>query len=86
MRHFINVSRIGKYELLEGYAMVNKNFHIVTANEAMYQFMGIAKRYDIVDVIHPVDLDDFINTSNKEQREQLKNSFSETLHRELGKR
>ncbi len=26
---------------------------------------------------------DFINTSNKEQREQLKNSFSETLHREL---
>ncbi len=64
MRHFINVSRIGKYELLEGYAMVNRNFHIVTANEAMYQFMGIAKRYDIVDVIHPVDLDDFINVSN----------------------
>lgn len=26
---------------------------------------------------------DFINVSNKEQREQLKNSFSETIHREL---
>lgn len=26
---------------------------------------------------------DFLNNSNNEQREQLKNSFSETLHREL---
>lgn len=26
---------------------------------------------------------DFLNVSNKEQREQLKNSFSETIHREL---
>ena len=26
---------------------------------------------------------DFINVSSKEQREQLKNNFSETLHREL---
>lgn len=26
---------------------------------------------------------EFINTSSTEQREQLKNSFSETLHREL---
>lgn len=26
---------------------------------------------------------DFINVSNEAQREQLKNSFSETLHREL---
>ncbi len=26
---------------------------------------------------------EFINTSSDEQREQLKNSFSETLHREL---
>ncbi len=26
---------------------------------------------------------DFINVSSEEQREQLKNSFSETLHREL---
>lgn len=64
MRHFVNISRIGKYELLEGHAMVDRDFHIVIANEAMYQFMGIAKRYDIVDVIHPVDLDDFINVSN----------------------
>lgn len=64
MNHFINMNRIEKYELLDGSAIVDADFHVVTANEAMFQFMGISKRYDIVDVIHQVDLDDFINLAN----------------------
>ncbi|MGN0480157.1 MAG: diguanylate cyclase domain-containing protein [Lachnospiraceae bacterium] len=64
MKHFVNISRIDKFELLNGQAMVNRDFNIVNANQAMYQFMGIAKKYDIVDVIHPVDLDDFISVAN----------------------
>ena len=64
MNHFINMNRIEKYELLDGSAIIDADFHIVTANEAMFQFMGISKRYDIVDVIHQVDLDDFINLAN----------------------
>lgn len=64
MKHFVNISRIDKFELLNGRAMVNRDFNIINANQAMYQFMGIAKKYDIVDVIHPVDLDDFISIAN----------------------
>lgn len=64
MKHFLNSARIEKYELLDGRAIIDRNLKIVTANEAMYQFMGISKKYDVVDVIHQVDLDDFINVAN----------------------
>lgn len=52
------------YELVNGYAIVDNNFSVITANEAMYKFLGISTHYSIVDTIHQVDLDDFIDVAN----------------------
>lgn len=34
---------IDEYELTNGYAVVDRNFSIVTANEPMYLFLGMSK-------------------------------------------
>ena len=55
---------IDEYELTNGYAVVDRNFSIVTANEPMYLFLGMSKHYSIMDAIHQVDIDDFIDVAN----------------------
>lgn len=55
---------IDEYELTNGYAVVDRNFSIVTANEPMYLFLGMSKHYSIMDAIHQVDLDDFVDVAN----------------------
>ena len=39
---------IDEYELTNGYAVVDRNFSIVTANEPMYLFLGMSKHYSIM--------------------------------------
>ena len=51
---------IDEYELTNGYAVVDRNFSIVTANEPMYLFLGMSKHYSIMDAIHQAAFDDFI--------------------------
>lgn len=55
---------IEKYELVDGWAIVNNNFKVISANENYYRFVGIARYYLLTDVIHQVDLDDFIEVAN----------------------
>ena len=62
--HNIYSNYIDEYELTDGYAVVDSNFSIVTANEPMYMFLGMSKHYSIIDSIHQVDLDDFIDVAN----------------------
>ena len=37
----MNMKFIDNYELIDGRAIIDNNFSIVTANEALYRFMGI---------------------------------------------
>lgn len=62
--HYIDSNYIYEYELTDGFAVVASNFSIVTANEPMYMFLGMSKHYSIIDSIHQVDLDDFIDVAN----------------------
>jgi GGDEF domain-containing protein len=58
-------SFIDRYELIDGYTIVDSYFTIITANEEMYRFMGIStSEFSIMDLIHQVDLDDFIDAAN----------------------
>lgn len=50
--------------IINGTAVIDRNFEIVTANEEMYKFIGISKIYSIIDIIHQVDMDDFIEVVN----------------------
>ena len=38
-----------EYELIDGYAVIDNNFSIVTANESMYKFLGNSTHYSIID-------------------------------------
>jgi len=60
----MNTKSFDKYELIDGSAIIDNNFVIVTANESLYRFMGILTLYTIIDIIHQVDLDDFIDVAN----------------------
>jgi len=60
----MEVKNFDKYELIDGSAIIDNNFVIVTANESLYRFMGILTLYTIIDIIHQVDLDDFIDVAN----------------------
>lgn len=55
---------IEKYELIDGHAVIDENYSIVTANEEMYRFIGVSVKCTIIDIIHQVDLDDFIDVAN----------------------
>lgn len=55
---------IEKYDLMDGEAIIDQNFIIVTANEIFYRFVGTATNYIITDIIHQVDLDDFIDVAD----------------------
>lgn len=50
--------------MINGTAVIDRNFEIVTANEEMYRFIGISKIYSFIDIIHQVDMDDFIEVVN----------------------
>ena len=62
--HIMGNNHIDEYELVNGYAVVDNNFTIVTANEPMYMFLGMSMHYSIMDSIHQVDLDDFVDVAN----------------------
>lgn len=61
-----------KYELIDGYAVVDNNFEIITANEALYKFIGVSIKYTIMNVIHQVDIDDFIDVAGSLKINQKK--------------
>jgi GGDEF domain-containing protein len=71
---------IDEYELTNGYAVVDRNFSIVTANEPMYLFLGMSKHYSIMDAIHQVDIDDFIDVANS-LRPEIKKSMCIRMRR-----
>lgn len=54
---------IEEYEIINGFAIVDNNFYIVSANESLYNFIGthITTFHSVADLIHQVDLDDFIS-------------------------
>lgn len=60
----METNMIERNEVIDGIAVISRDFEIVTANEDLYKFIGIAKVYSIMDVIHQVDLDDFIDVVN----------------------
>lgn len=62
--HIMRNNHIDEYELVNGYAVVDNNFTIVTANEPMYLFLGMSMHFSIMDSIHQVDLDDFVDVAN----------------------
>ena len=55
---------IEKYELIDGHIVVDNNFKIITANEEMYRFIGISLAFSIIEIIHQVDLDDFMDVAS----------------------
>lgn len=55
---------IEKYELIDGHAVIDADYNIITANEEMYRFIGISVYCSVIDIIHQVDLDDFIDVAN----------------------
>lgn len=69
----METNAIEKNDIIDGKAIVNRNFEIVTANEEFYRFIGIAKYYSIINVIHQVDMDDFIDVVNSLRVGQDKN-------------
>lgn len=64
---------IEKYELINGTAIVDNDLNIITANEELYRFMGDSLNYSILEVIHQVDLDDFIEVTNNIRNGNEKN-------------
>ena len=57
---------ITEYQVIDGSAIVDREFNIITADEQVFRFIGVGLSMytSIVDIIHPVDLDDFIDVSN----------------------
>lgn len=60
----MELNYIDQYELVNGYAVVDTDFSIITANERMYKFVGISSRFTIAEIIHQIDIEDFINVAN----------------------
>ena len=56
-------NNIEKFELINGQAVINLNYNVITANEEMYRFIGTSTAAGIsfLEIIHQVDLDDFID-------------------------
>lgn len=52
---------IEKYELINGQAIIDLNYNVISANEEMYRFIGISTNISFMETIHQVDLDDFID-------------------------
>lgn len=61
-----------EYELIDGWAIVDNSFEIISANETYYRFVGISRCYTLTDVIHQVDLDDFIEVANSLKTDMTK--------------
>lgn len=52
---------IEKFELVNGQAIIDMNYNMISANEEMYRFIGISTNISFMESIHQVDLDDFID-------------------------
>ena len=61
---------IEKYELIDGHAIIDMNYNIITANEEMYRFIGISTMTSILESIHQVDLDDFMDVAHHLRQDQ----------------
>lgn len=62
MVSYMEKNLIEKFELLDGNAIVDMNYCVITANEQMYRFLGIsASVISIIESIHQVDVDDFMD-------------------------
>ena len=55
---------IEKYELVDGHAIMDVGFNLITANEEMYRFIGISTACSMAEIIHQVDIDDFMDVAN----------------------
>lgn len=60
----MKASKSMNYELIDGKAIVDNNYAVVSANEEFYRFVGISRKYTLVDYIHQVDMEDFIEVTN----------------------
>ena len=47
---------LDNYELVNGYALIDTDFSIITANEKMYKFLGAVRKAAISYAIHQVDI------------------------------
>ena len=54
---------IEKYELIDGHIVIDNNFSIITASEEVYRFIGVSLAFSIIEIIHQVDLDDFMDVA-----------------------
>ncbi len=62
MVSYMEKNLIEKFELLDGNAIIDMNYCVITANEQMYRFLGIsASVISIIESIHQVDVDDFMD-------------------------
>ena len=71
---------IDEYELTNGYAVVDRNFSIVTANEPIVSVPWNVKTLFNMDAIHQVDIDDFIDVANS-LRPEIKKSMCIRMRR-----
>lgn len=71
---------ITEYQVIDGSAIVDREFNIITADEQVFRFIGVGLSMytytSIVDIIHPVDLDDFIDVSNSLHSSEYKKWYS----------
>ena len=68
----MGLNYIDDYELVNGYAVIDSDFSIITANERMYKFVGTSTKFTIAEIIHQVDIEDFINVANSLRAGQSK--------------
>ena len=57
---------------IDDYAVIDSDFSIITANERMYKFVGTSTKFTIAEIIHQVDIEDFINVANSLRAGQSK--------------
>ena len=57
---------IEKYELIDGHAIIDMNYNIITANEEMYRFIGISTMTSILESIHTLVTRNLSFTSHRD--------------------
>ncbi len=61
------------YDLVDGKAVIDKSYRILSANEDFYRFIGLAHHLTFLDDIHFVDQDDFIDVFTSLKVEESEN-------------
>jgi len=55
-----------KYELVEGHAIIDENYCVITANEQFYRFLGnTTSAISLIESIHQVDAEDFMDVCQR---------------------